>query len=194
MDEGERIAREAEALLPGKKRMPWIIIGQAEKWRGRYEEAIQAFEHAKTIETTHIPALNRRMCAVLDKDLAVLQAELGRNDEALALIHGAEAELAADPKLSVTLDSAAALVLAHRQEREPALARIESAEAGRARVPEDGTTQRSASTCSAGLRSCSTSPNGRRPSCASTSTAGRIPSSTPMPGTTWANAGGGWAT
>ena len=142
LDEAERIAREAEAILPGKKRMPWIVIGTIEKLRGNDEEAIRALDHAKTIVMGHIPAMNRRADAAIDKELAVLHAELGHGDDALALIVGAESEFAGDPKLVVSLDAAAALVHALGHKRDPALARIASAEEGRARVPQDGTTQR----------------------------------------------------
>ena len=142
LDEAERIAHEAEAVLPGKKRMPWIVIGTIEKLRGNDEEAIRALDHAKTIVMGHIPAMTRRADAAIDKELAILHAELGHGDDALALIVGAESEFAGDAKLVVSLDAAAALVHALGHKRNRALARIASAEEGRARVPQDGTTQR----------------------------------------------------
>jgi tetratricopeptide (TPR) repeat protein len=143
LDGAERIAREAEAMLPGQKRMPWLIIAQVERERDRLEEAIRAREKAKTVEVGHIPPLNRRMNAVIDNFLAIDHVELGHRDIALQLIEGAEAELAGDPKLGVTLDAAAALVYALAGERDEALDRIASADRGRHDVPEDGSTQRS---------------------------------------------------
>ena len=194
LDEAERIAREAEAVLPGKKRMPWIVIGMIEKLRGNDEEAIRALDHAKTIVMGHIPAMTRRADAAIDKELAVLHAELGRGDDALALIAGAESEFAGDPKLTVSLDAAAALVHALGHKRDPALARIASAEEGRASAAKTVRPSERCSTCSAGPPSCSTSPGGRRVSSASISIAGPILCSTPTRGIILADAGGGSAT
>jgi tetratricopeptide (TPR) repeat protein len=144
LDESERVAWEAESILPGQIRMPWVVIGTIEQHRGHYGQAIRAFEHSRTISIGHIPAINRRADAAIDKELAVLYADLGRGDEALALIARAEPELTGDPKLGVTLDAAAALVHALGHDRDRALARVESAEQGRTNVPEDSLTQRSA--------------------------------------------------
>jgi tetratricopeptide (TPR) repeat protein len=143
LEEAERIVRVAESLSPGRKRMPWIVIAQIERERGRLEDAIRAMERAKAIPVGHIPASNRRVDAVLDKSLAIHHAELGRRDIARELIGRAEAELAGDPKLAVTVDASAALVYALVDERDEALARIDAAERGRHDVPQDGTTQRS---------------------------------------------------
>jgi len=143
LDQAERSAREAEAINPGKKRMPWIVIGLVAKERGHVEDAIRALECANTIHEGHIPAMHRRASAVIHRDLAILHAELGHGDAALALIRHVEPEFAGDPKLSVTLDASAALVHALRDERDLALARIAAAEEGRRKVPADGTTQKS---------------------------------------------------
>jgi tetratricopeptide (TPR) repeat protein len=144
LEEAEQTAREAEATLPGQKRTPWAIIEAIEKVRGNYEEAIRALEHSKTIAMGHIPALSRRADAALDMELATLQAEVGRFDEALASIDQAATELARDPKLSVILHSSAAVVHALAGHRDEAIARIEAAEEGRHGVPEDVGTQRGA--------------------------------------------------
>jgi tetratricopeptide (TPR) repeat protein len=144
LDEAVRIAREAEALLPGQKRLPWIVIGGVAKERGHLEDAIRAFEHANTISMGHIPAMNRRAAAAIQKDLAVMYAELGRADTARALIHEAERELAGDPKLSITLDASAALVHALLHERDLALARMAAAEERRKTLPGDSGTHRAA--------------------------------------------------
>jgi tetratricopeptide (TPR) repeat protein len=142
LDEAERIAREADAVLRGQKRMPWLILGMIEKERGRLEEAIRALEHVNTISPGHVPALNRRAMAVINRDLAILYAEVERADTALELIRQAEPELSADPKRSAMLDASAALVFALCHEREQAHARIASADIGRKEIAEDGTTQR----------------------------------------------------
>jgi tetratricopeptide (TPR) repeat protein len=144
LDEAEQIAREAEATLPGQKRTPWVVIEAIEKLRGNYQEAIRALEHAKTIAMGHIPAHTRRADAALEMQLATLQAEVGRFDEALASIDLAAPELARDPKLSVILHSSAAVVHALAGQRDEAIARIEAAEEGRRGVPEDETAQRGA--------------------------------------------------
>jgi tetratricopeptide (TPR) repeat protein len=137
LDGAVRIAREAEALCPGKKRLPWAIIGSVEKERGHLEEAIRALEYANTIQVGHIPALNRRAAASVDKELAILYAELNRGDRARALISQSEAELGSDPKLSVTLSASAALVHALLGDRDQALVRMAAGEKGREQLPED---------------------------------------------------------
>ncbi len=143
LDEAERIAREAEAILPGKKRMPWIVLGMIDeaardtmKTRSGYSSTPRRSRWA-----TSRPS-SRRTDAAIDTELAIFHAELGHGDDALALIVGAESEFAGDAKLVVSLDAAAALVHALGHKRDRALARIASAEEGRARVPQDGTTQR----------------------------------------------------
>jgi tetratricopeptide (TPR) repeat protein len=138
----EQLAREADALVPGKTRVPWAVIGEVEKARGHYEAAISALERAISIPEGFIPASNRRASAAIQKELALLHAELGRTDVALALLREAELELEGDPKLSVTLDAAAALVHALANDREAALARMASADEHRQDVLSDGTTQR----------------------------------------------------
>jgi tetratricopeptide (TPR) repeat protein len=141
LHEAERLAREAEATCPGKDRMPWIIIAHLERAGDRPEAAIQALETAKARPISHIPAVNRRADATIDKNLAIYQAELGRRDIALDLIARAEAELAGDPKLLVQVVASAALVHALLGERDRSLARIDSAERGRHALAQDGTTQ-----------------------------------------------------
>jgi hypothetical protein len=59
-------------------------------------EAIQSLEHANTISIGHIPAMNRRANASIQKDLAIMYAELDRSDAARDLIRPAERELAGD--------------------------------------------------------------------------------------------------
>jgi hypothetical protein len=59
---------------------------------------------------SHIAAQNRRVSAATRRELAVLHAELGRGDVALALIYEAEAELTGNRKHEIVLDAAAALV------------------------------------------------------------------------------------
>ena len=46
----------------------------------------------------HIPALNRRGNAAVQKDLAVIHAELGHRDAANALIREAEPEMTVSPR------------------------------------------------------------------------------------------------
>ena len=144
LDEAERIARAAEAILPGKQRLPWKIIGHVETVRGRLEEAIQALERSDSISCSHIPAQNRHRRAIIQRDLAALHAELGRGDIALSLICEAEIELAGDRKQEMILDAAAALVLAFRHERDLAVDRIASACEGRTRLSKDRSTQQAA--------------------------------------------------
>jgi tetratricopeptide (TPR) repeat protein len=91
--EAEKIAREAEALNPDRKRVPWAIIGAVRKEQGQLDEAIAAYEHSNTIEVGHIPSFNRRASAAIYKELAPIYAEIGRLDDALELIHEAEREL-----------------------------------------------------------------------------------------------------
>jgi tetratricopeptide (TPR) repeat protein len=141
LDQAERMAREAEALFPGKQRLPWKIIGHVEKIRGRLEEAIQALEHSDSVSISHIPAQNRQVSAVMQRDLATLHAELGRGDIALSLICEAEIELAGDRKQEMILDAAAALVHAFRHERDLARNRMASACEGRAELTDDRSTQ-----------------------------------------------------
>ncbi len=135
-------SREAEAMIPGQKRMPWIIIGLVERERGRLEQAIKALEHANTIAVGHIPSLNQRASTAVEKDLAVLHAEVGHGDVARAIINRIEPGFVSDPKRMVTFDASAAAVHAFLHEREPGLARIAAAEAGLLQVPDDGTARR----------------------------------------------------
>ena len=141
LDEAERISREAEALLPGKQQLPWAVIGQVEKARGRLKEAIEAIEHSVAVSVSHIPAKDRFASALIKTELAILHAELGRGETALALIHEAETELAGDPKHRIKLDASAALVHSFRVERDLALARIASACEGCQNYLEDRPTQ-----------------------------------------------------
>ena len=39
LDQADRMAREADAMLPNQKRMPWVVVGQVERERGRPEQA-----------------------------------------------------------------------------------------------------------------------------------------------------------
>ena len=110
LDQADRMAREADAMLPNQKRMPWVVVGQVERERGRPEQAIQALEHVIAIPGGHIPALNRRGNAAVQKDLAVIHAELGHRDAANALIREAEPEMTVSPKLKVSFDASAALI------------------------------------------------------------------------------------
>jgi tetratricopeptide (TPR) repeat protein len=138
LEEGRRLAGEAERALPGRKRAPWAVIAAIEELRGDYDEAIRALEHSTTIPMGHIPAVGRRADARADMELAALHAEAGRCDEALALIDRAAAEAARHPKLSIVLHSTAALVLALAGRRDEAMDRIELADDGRRAIPEDG--------------------------------------------------------
>jgi tetratricopeptide (TPR) repeat protein len=141
LDEAESHARAAESLRPGKVQLPWLVIGQVAKARGRLEQAVQALEHACTIDLSHIPAQNRRGRAAIHRELATLHAELGRGDVALALIAEAEIELAGDRIEEIILDAAAALVHAFRRERGLATARIDAACDGRMPEIEDQTSR-----------------------------------------------------
>jgi tetratricopeptide (TPR) repeat protein len=141
LDGAERTAREAEAILPDRRRTTWTVIAEVERARGHLEAAVRALEHAKTISMGHIPAANRKVDAAIDKSLAIIHAELGHHEVARDLIAGAEAELADDPKQGVIFNASAALVEALAGDRDRALARIESAERGRRAVPQDGRTQ-----------------------------------------------------
>lgn len=142
LDEAERLAREAEAILPGEKRLPWVVIGQVQKMRGQFHEAICTLEKARGIVEGHIPAMNRRACAAVNKKLALLHAELGQADQAVAALAEAEPEVVGDVKLSAVFEAHAALMHALLGEVEPARVRMESAERGRLAVTQDGSTQR----------------------------------------------------
>jgi tetratricopeptide (TPR) repeat protein len=142
--EAEHLAHEAEAIHPGKMRLPCIVLAAIAKLRGDTDTAIAATERAIPREKSFIPALNRRIQAVYAKEMAALHAEAGRGDIALVQLRAAEPELAGDPKLRVSLDAAAALVHAVRGERTEALARIARSDANRGTIPEDRVTQRAA--------------------------------------------------
>jgi tetratricopeptide (TPR) repeat protein len=142
--EAERLAHQAEALNPGKKRVPWALLASIKKEQGLYREAIAASEHGNNIPGGHIPALNRRATAVVNKALALLYAEVGELEKASSLMHSSEAELSEDPKLGVTLDAAAAILHGLRHEPEESRRRISSCEQGLKSLPEDRGTQRAA--------------------------------------------------
>ncbi len=137
LDEAERMACDAEAMAPRTQVLPWKIIGRIERARGRIEEAIQALEHCSDISISHVPTQNRRVTAVIQRDLATLHAELGRGDVALSLICEAEIELSGDRQQEMLLDAAAALVHAFRKEPDIARNRIASALDARTILPED---------------------------------------------------------
>ncbi|MHB1559598.1 MAG: tetratricopeptide repeat protein [Isosphaeraceae bacterium] len=142
LDEAERLAREAEAILPGEKRLPWAVIGQVQQVRGQFDEAIRTLEKARSILEGHIPALHRRACAAVNKKLALLHAELGQAEQAHAALAEAEPEYAGDLKMSAVFDAYAALVHALLGDVESTRDRLESAERGRLAVWQDGTIQR----------------------------------------------------
>ena len=141
LERAERSSIEAEAILPGEQQVPWIIIGQVEKARGRLAEAISALERANTVSMSNIPAHNRRMTAIIRRELATLHAELGQSDIALALIGEAELDLSGDRIQEIILDAAAAFVHSSRSERDLALYRIASACEDRKKRPQDRSTQ-----------------------------------------------------
>ncbi len=146
LDEGEGIAREADSILPDQDRLPWTVVCHSKRLRGHLDEALRALEHARTIVVGHIPAAQRRVNAVLDKELAMLHAELGHRCEALALLAEAEPEVAGDSKLSAGFDAMAALVHALLGDVESALSWIDSADS--ARAPPSRKTARPSEMCS----------------------------------------------
>jgi tetratricopeptide (TPR) repeat protein len=141
LDGAERIALEAEAILPGGSRTPWIVLSLIQRERSRFQPAIEALERARTIPIGPIPAGNRRADAMIDLLLALDHADLGHHDVARELIGRAEEELAGDEKLTALLDATAALTYALAGEREEAVARIGSVDKGRHAFPEDRGTQ-----------------------------------------------------
>ncbi len=143
LDGGGRVANEAEELMPGKKRLPSVIIGGIAKERGDDAEALRADERAASILEGHVPALNRRATATIQKLVAVMQAELGHGDLAHAALDQAEAEFANDPKQMATLDGMAALVFALCNEPDAVRERIALAEEARASMPLDLALQKS---------------------------------------------------
>ena len=54
-----------------------MIIGHVEEARGHLEEAIRAYEQAQLVQMGHVPAQNRLMAAAIQRELALLHAELG---------------------------------------------------------------------------------------------------------------------
>ena len=140
LERAERIAREADAVVSGKQRLPWKIIGKVEQVRGNLQAAIEAIEHANGISVSPITAQTQRLRAVTQRELATLYAELGRVDLALTLITDAESALKSDPKHDLLLAAAAAFVHALRHEHDLAMARIEAACRARAQIPEDRAT------------------------------------------------------
>ena len=98
LDGAEKLARDADAMLPDGQRMPWVVIGLVERERGRIEQAIEALEHVNAIPQGHVPAFNRRSAAAVERDLAVLHAELGHGDTARSLLTKAEPELVGVPQ------------------------------------------------------------------------------------------------
>ena len=143
LDGAERIAREAEALIPGMKRMPWTILSSIAMHRGRLEQAIPLAERAFTVSESHVVATNRGATAGLQMYMAILYAELGRGDVAIDFLRKAEPEFAGDRKRGVIIGVAAARVHALRGERELAIERIESAVEGARNISSDIATQRS---------------------------------------------------
>ncbi len=142
LDGAERVASEADALCSGKTRLPWIVKGTVAAKRGRLAEAIEVFEHARSINENFIPSTVRRTGAALLRDIAVLQAELGRTELALDLLRQAQPDFAGDGKLMVVFGASAAIVDALRNDRDAARARIAVVEEGRRDFPDDAATQR----------------------------------------------------
>jgi tetratricopeptide (TPR) repeat protein len=143
LDGARRVAHEAEELTPGRKRLPVVIIGGIAKERGDHAEALRAYERAASIPEGHVPALNRRANATIQKIIAVTQAELGRADLAHAALDQSEAEFAGDPKQMATFHGMAALAHALLNEPKATQERIAAAEAARGAMPTDISVQKS---------------------------------------------------
>jgi tetratricopeptide (TPR) repeat protein len=142
LDRAEQMAREAESFGPGTDRVPLIVLGEIQFLRGNFDEAIALVEQAKSRAPLHVPALQRRIMAAMNKTLALYLAELGRLDEAMAKLDEAAHELANDPKLGASLDATFAWVHALRGERGEAHSYLASADARRDAVADDRTTQK----------------------------------------------------
>ena len=143
LDGAERIARDAEKLAPGRKRMPWVVIATALEQRGRFEEAIQrstmpprserAARRPETVARWPRSRSTRR----------VLQAELGRFDQALALLRTAESEFAGDIKTTVKCDVSGGSGPRAAARPRRGLAPNRFRPGGAAKIPDDVATQRS---------------------------------------------------
>lgn len=144
LDEAERTARDAEALAPRTVRTPWTVVSEVERLRGHYDAAIEALREAEKVPASPIPAMNRRMAAVVNRHLAALLARGGRGEEALAALRAAEPDLLGDAKLRVELEAIAALVHGVRGEIDLARARLDAAEERVGILGNDALTERAA--------------------------------------------------
>ncbi len=143
LDEAERGARHAESLSPGAGNTPWAVLSEVARLRGNFTESIDYLHRTKAQSTLFIPASQRRMDAAISHTEARILAELGRVDEALALLRSADAEVGNDPKLGPSIDATTAHVLALRGEDAAARDRIASAVQRRQDIPQARSSQQS---------------------------------------------------
>jgi tetratricopeptide (TPR) repeat protein len=144
LEGAERVAHEADAHRPGKNRLPWMVMGTIATQRGRLADAIEVLERAIAINDHHTPSARRRSTAVIQKDIAVLHAELGRAEMAQELLRQVLPALGGDGKLMVGIDVSAALIDALCNDRAAARSWIAKAEESRKDFPDDVATQRAA--------------------------------------------------
>jgi tetratricopeptide (TPR) repeat protein len=142
--EAERMAREAESLVPGRLRMPWVILAELAALRGEFAQAIDHLERAQHIEVGHVPALERRAQAAVEKEIGLYLADLGRLDEALARLETAEAELGQNPKLAPGIHAALGWVHALAGGVDQAIAHLDLADNTLEDTGEDRTSRKSA--------------------------------------------------
>jgi tetratricopeptide (TPR) repeat protein len=100
---------------------------------GRFEEALQTLRRYAEAPGLVIPAHERRIQAVIALDMARIEAECGRADDAWVHIQEAVSELGNDAKLGLKCDSVAAWVFAVRGLADDSR-RV--ADQARARLPE----------------------------------------------------------
>jgi hypothetical protein len=137
LDAGEQVAREGEALDPGLKRMPSVVLSSIEARGGRLERALQMLKHACTIGEGDVMATNRRAVAGIQPQMAVSRTKLGQGELALDLIRQAETELSWGIQLTRKLNASAARVHALRNERDLAMERIATALKDLERMPSE---------------------------------------------------------
>ena len=72
LEGADQAASEAEALCPGKTQVPGMTIAGVANARGRFHDAIEAYHKVQSIPVGNIPALNKRVIAAVNVELALI--------------------------------------------------------------------------------------------------------------------------
>jgi tetratricopeptide (TPR) repeat protein len=118
---------EAEKVEP-TERHPLLVRANILYMQGRFEESLAVLVRARDVTHANIPAEERRIRAGFALTMARTTAELGRPDEAHALVEEASPDVAQDPKFGVIGEATGAWIRALRGQRQEALACLERAE------------------------------------------------------------------